>query len=130
MQKILVDSGPLIALFDRDEEHHDSVVSCIKKNDHYSMATTWPVLTETSHLLDFDLNAQLDCLTWIDKSNIEIIQHSSLDLQHMIEYMSKYQDRPMDLADASLVLSAIQLETQLIITLDKDFLIYRLPHKK
>ena len=40
--------------------------------------------------------------------------------------MDKYHDLPMDLADASLVVTAEELGIQKILTLDKDFFVYRL----
>jgi uncharacterized protein len=43
----------------------------------------------------------------------------------MAELMEKYQDTPMDLADASLVALAEELETTQIFTLDSDFYVYR-----
>lgn len=40
--------------------------------------------------------------------------------------MEQYADRRMDLADASLVALAEELEEQTIFTLDADFRVYRL----
>ena len=39
--------------------------------------------------------------------------------------MNKYKDVPMDLADASLMLISDKLDLRKIITLDKDFYVYR-----
>lgn len=39
--------------------------------------------------------------------------------------MQKYRDRPMDLADASLVAAAEALNPKTIFTLDSDFYVYR-----
>jgi hypothetical protein len=44
----------------------------------------------------------------------------------MVALMDKYKDRPMDLADASLVAAAERLGARRIFTLDSDFHIYRL----
>lgn len=44
--------------------------------------------------------------------------------------MKKYQDLPMDLADASLVATAETLRNRQIFTLDKDFYVYRLYDKQ
>lgn len=43
----------------------------------------------------------------------------------MRELMHKYQDRPMDLADASIVAAAETLGIRRVFTVDSDFLIYR-----
>ena len=51
------------------------------------------------------------------------------DYSRLFELMEKYQDRPMDLADASLVLTAEQTGARQILTLDSDFLFYRIENK-
>ena len=48
---VVVDSGPLLALFDRDDAHHARVRQALKRNQGLHLLTTWPVLTETSALL-------------------------------------------------------------------------------
>ena len=40
--------------------------------------------------------------------------------------MEKYKDRPMDLADATLVVTAENLKIKLILTFDSDFVFYRI----
>ncbi len=47
-------------------------------------------------------------------------------MDRMAMLMAKYKDRPMDLADASLIVTAERIGTQRIFTLDKDFHIDRL----
>ena len=50
------------------------------------------------------------------------------DGARMLSLMEKYHDRPMDLADASLVMIAARLGVSEILTIDRaDFDIYRLP---
>jgi len=48
------------------------------------------------------------------------------DYHRLLELMERYQDRPMDLADASLVLAAEKTGFRRILTLDSDFLFYRI----
>ncbi len=51
---------------------------------------------------------------------------SAEETDRMTALMDKYQDKPMDLADASLVAAAERLLVKRIFTLDSDFHIYRL----
>ena len=44
--------------------------------------------------------------------------------------MEKYKDVPMDFADACLVYAAEKLKLDKIVTIDKDFLIYRIGKRK
>ena len=64
MKKTLIDSGPLIALFDRNDKYHLATVQFIKENDS-QLLTTLASITETLHLLDFNRNAQIDFLSWV-----------------------------------------------------------------
>jgi len=52
--------------------------------------------------------------------------HSATAIDRMAELMAKYRDRPMDLADASLVTAAEELGVKRMFALDGDFRIYRL----
>lgn len=51
------------------------------------------------------------------------------DYRRLLELMEQYQDRPMDLADASLVLVAERTGFRRILTLDSDFLFYRIENQ-
>ncbi len=64
MKKILIDSGPLIALFDASDMHHSESVNFIK-NNKLPLVTTIASITETLHLLDFNRNAQIDFIEWV-----------------------------------------------------------------
>ncbi|MEL7141548.1 MAG: PIN domain-containing protein [Cyanobacteria bacterium J06643_4] len=48
------------------------------------------------------------------------------DYQRLLDLMERYQDRPMDFADASIVLAAERTNKRKILTLDSDFLFYRI----
>ena len=48
------------------------------------------------------------------------------DYAHLLTLMERYHDRPMDLADATLVLAAEKTGYRQILTLDSDFLFYRI----
>ena len=63
MRNTLIDAGPLIALFDKDDKYHKTVLDVLS-HAQTVLVTTWPVITETCHLLDFSVDAQLDFLEW------------------------------------------------------------------
>lgn len=48
------------------------------------------------------------------------------DYERLSTLMEQYQDRPMDLADATLVLTAEKTGFHQILTLDQDFYFYRI----
>jgi len=128
LNAILIDAGPLIALFDKDDAYHPRVLTFIK-DKRYKFVTTWAVVTEVMHMLDFSVAAQTDFLQWIMNEGVRIHELAQHDLARVIELTQKYSDLPMDFADATLVIAAEQNAIRHIISLDSDFDIYRLPSK-
>jgi len=124
----LIDAGPFIALFDKDDKYHEKVKDFLKKF-HGHLTTTWPVLTEVCHLLDFNVNVQIDFLKWIQRKAIMIHELEDQHLSRIIELTEKYSDVPMDLADASLMVVAETEKITHIITIDSDYHIYRTSKK-
>lgn len=122
--RVLIDSGPLIALFDRSDRHHERVLEFLKGFDGH-LLSTWPVLTEVSHLLDFNLRVQIDFLRWVERGAVEVADLSRNDLGEIVEMMERYLNVPMDLADATLLYVAQKKGIRQIVTLDRDFEIYR-----
>jgi predicted nucleic acid-binding protein len=125
---ILVDASPLIALFDRDDKYHVKIVDFIKGTG-YKFITTTAVVTEVAHMLNFSVKVQIDFLEWIMKEGVILQEISQHDVSRIIELTNKYSDRPMDFADATLVIAAEKTGVRQIISIDSDFDIYRLPGK-
>ena len=89
------------------------------------LSQLWPVITEAHHMLDFDRRAQVALLEWLNRGAVRIYEIHAHEIQDLIELTEKYNDLPMDLADATLVQAANQLHLQQIITIDSDFNVYR-----
>lgn len=129
MQNTLIDAGPLIALFNKNDKYHNLIKDFIK-NYKGILSTTWPVITEVSHMLDFNIKTQIDFLTWIQLGAVQVEDIDNTDLIRIIELSEKYSDVPMDLADASLVVLSEKLNVKKIITIDSDYYIYRTINKE
>ncbi len=129
MKKILIDSGPLIALFDSSDKYHHEAVNFIKINK-YPLVTTLASITETLHLLDFNRNAQIDFLEWIYRGAVEIYNIENNDFKRLRALTEKYRDLPMDFADSCLVYLAEKLNLNTIATIDRDFTIYRIQGRR
>jgi len=128
LNTVLIDTGPLIALFDRDDKYHTSIVEFIK-NTNYRFISTTAVLTETMYMLDFNTVVQLNFLEWIMKEGVIIHEIKQSNIKRIIDLTKKYSDRPMDFADATLVIAAEERGIRQIISIDSDFDIYRLYNK-
>jgi len=129
MKKILIDSGPLIALFDRNDKYHLASLNFLKGNDS-ELITTLASVTETLHLLDFNRNAQIDFLSWVNAGAVTLEPISAGNLQRIKDLTIKYSDLPMDFADACLVFLAEKLNINTVATIDRDFDVYRLKGKQ
>ena len=125
MPAALVDTGPLVALFVRNDPDHALTVEFLR-GFRSSLLTTWPVLTEVCHFLSPAI--ALRFLRWVDSGGAAPIGIPPEELAQVIRTMEKYTDRPMDLADASLVWLAGQSGVREILTLDTgDFATFRTP---
>jgi len=129
LNEILIDAGPIIALFDKDDSYHEKILKFIKDKG-FRFVTTTAVVTEVSHMLDFNVNVQIQFLEWIEKDGIRLHEVKQKDIIEIIEMTKKYKDRPMDFADATLVIAAKRTGIKKIISIDSDFDIYRLPSKE
>jgi predicted nucleic acid-binding protein len=115
----------LVALFDRDDVDHPRVAAFFG-NFEGQYNTTLAVITEVMHLLDFSQRTQQEFLKWAFAGGINLVQLTDDDGRRTIELHAKYADRPMDLADATLVAVAERMNIAEALTLDSDFRIYRL----
>jgi uncharacterized protein len=124
MRNLLIDAGPLIALFNKRDSYHAKIIDFLKDND-VTYWTTWPVITEACHMLDFSVRAQLNLLEWIRRGGLHLVDLSEENIQTIINYTEKFSDVPMDLADASLMVASELISTEEIVSIDADFYIYR-----
>lgn len=124
MQKSILDTGPIVALFDRSDHYHLDIFNFMQ-GFYGKLYSTLPVVTEALYLLDFNIETQLDFLKWLESGAIEIVDITSNDLYRIREMMDKYRDVPMDFADATLMLISERLNLKDIISLDNDFFVYR-----
>lgn len=125
----LLDAGPLIALFDVQDPHHQRFRMLLTQPEFsLRLHTTWPCVTEASHLLG--ARERMALLRWIGAGGAQIFPFDAEDLPDMSNWMMRYtSDRAeMDFADTSLYWVAHETGVNRILTLDvRDFSRYRLP---
>jgi predicted nucleic acid-binding protein len=126
----IIDASAMVALFGRDQPHqaHFQQLFGIAAKEHWSLTSTWPCITEASHLLG--LPQRYAFLRWVAADALSIFPFGQDMLEGMVEVMRRYTESPrteMDLADASLVWLASDTGVNRIMTLDvRDFSRYRL----
>jgi predicted nucleic acid-binding protein len=122
---VLVDAGPLVALIDRRDNHHVRCVDALRALVA-PLITVWPALVEAMYLLE-EWHEQAALWAMVEAGPIALARLDDADVPRLRELMAKYRDRPMDLADASLVHVAERDGYRRIFTLDRrDFEVYRL----
>jgi uncharacterized protein len=125
MQSIVVDSGPLIALFDGSDRFHAEAIAFLRNCPHARLVTNLAVMTEVVYMLDFSLRAQRDFLLWAE-SALVIDTDTVADLPRIRALLEKYSDLPADFADASLVALCERLRVSTVASVDSDFTVYRM----
>ena len=122
---ILVDTGPLVALFDPRDGQHARCVRVLKAIRE-PVTTTIPVLTEAFHMLGPESIGSDRLRELVERGGLSIWFFDRGAVTRAFELMEAYADHPMDLADASLVVAAETLATRKVFTVDrKDFETYR-----
>jgi uncharacterized protein len=125
---VLVDAGAIIALLDRDDDHHESCIQALK-GLHEPLATVWPALTEAMHLLGDTPRARAILCDMVSDGALELLILTASDFVRIKELLDKYRDLPMDFADAALVRVAGRDGMARIVSFDKHFDVYRLPRR-
>ena len=122
----ITDAGPLIALIDRDEPDHDRCRAALDEL-RLPLLTTWPALTEAMYLLGRAAGWPGQNALWrlVLRGDLVVAAPTSEANARAAHLMKTYADRPMDLADATLVALAEERDTNRVFTLDGDFHVYR-----
>ena len=123
---ILADAGPLVALVDADDQFHRQCVASLKTLRE-PLVTVWPPVSEAMYLLGDLPKAQEALWEMLARGVLQLLPLDLTDVPRIRELMSRYADRPMDLADAALIRIAEREGIRKIFTVDrKDFSVYRL----
>ena len=125
--RVLVDSGPLIALFNGADCWHAPVLTWLQAHPHAKLISTWPVATEVCALLARRIanEAALDFLRWAQRGALVLDKPEDGSLPEMLTISERFADLPFDLADASIAEAATRLKLKHILSIDADFDVYR-----
>ena len=125
---ILVDTGPLVALIDQDDQHHQRCVATLPALPGPALLTTWPCFTEAMYLLGRagGLPAQDELWGFLADGLVQLHACDTMECERMRALMHQYRDTPMDLADASLVSAAEVVGETRIFSVDSHFHVFRI----
>ena len=130
MRRVLVDTGPLVAILSRSDEHHGRCVAALRELPG-PLFSCWPVITEAAWLLREYPRAVQQLLKGLGSGFVELLPLTSLEAEGVAAVMKKYQDLRPQLADACLVYLANRDGIDTVFTLDRrDFGVYRSARRK
>lgn len=119
-----VDTGFLVALFARDDSHHESAVEFLAGAGNIEFHSIWPVVSEASFFLDH--SGKTAMLEWLERGPILFHEIGLADVPAIRSTLKKYRDLSPDITDAVLVTFAGIHGIFRIVTVDvRDFSVYR-----
>jgi predicted nucleic acid-binding protein len=124
VKPVLLDTGVIVAWLDRSERHHRQCVEAFE-NLTLPLMTCEAVIAESCYLLRNLHGATESILDNVVSGLFQIpfqLKGAAADLRRICH---KYRDREIDLADACLIHLANTFGTGEILTLDRDFAVYR-----
>lgn len=123
----LIDSGPLLALFNRRDRWHAPTLAWLQAHPQVRLHSTWPVLTEVCALLARRIHndAALDFLQWVQRGAVQLDAPAEWSLTSLLDILRRFADLPLDLADASIAEAAERRGIRHVVSIDQDFDVYR-----
>jgi predicted nucleic acid-binding protein len=129
-ERVLVDTGPIVALFSERDEHHERCALALTALTP-PLLTCWPVITEAAWLLRSRPNAVRKFFGTFDGGLFALLTLNAADLPAIAALMKRYESSGLQLADASLGHLAERESLRTVFTTDRrDFSILRLKRNR
>lgn len=123
-QPVIADTGPLVALFDRGDEHHEWARHSLGRF-RGPLLTSEAVISEILFLLRDLPRSRAAFLGFWNEGAVVISLDAEREKAAVVSLLRKYADAGMSLADATIVrLSELQADAS-VWTLDNHFRLYR-----
>src|SRR5271165_4689682 len=129
MRRVLVDTGPLVAILSRADQYHETCVEALRHLPA-PLLSCWPVITEAVWLLRAYPRAVERLLGSIGGGFLDLLPLAAGEAKPIAALMKRYENIRPQLADAALVHLAGREKIDTIFTLDRrDFAVYRSARK-
>lgn len=123
-RSVIVDTGPLVALLNAGDRHHDWAVSQCSQIEP-PLLTCESVISEACFVLGQTRRGGLPIVEMVARRAIDPSFRLSDHVGNVRALMRKYADVPMSVADACLVRMAEVIPHSTVLTLDADLRRYR-----
>jgi uncharacterized protein len=124
VKPVLLDTGVIVALLDRSERRHEACAEAVRELEA-PLITCEAVITESCYLLRNFAGAAEAVIDNVAAGIFQIPFQLSREAASVKQVLRKYRDRQIDLADACLIRLADEFGTADILTLNRDFAVYR-----
>jgi predicted nucleic acid-binding protein len=121
---VLIDTGPLVAAINRREQWHEWSQQQVGQSPA-PLLTSESVLSEAWFLLRATDVGRASLLDLLERGVLRVGFTVQDHVPRIAELMRRYADVPMSLADACLVRMSELTVDCVVLTLDRDFRIYR-----
>lgn len=126
----LIDAGAILALLDRSDGWHRICTETFRQL-RLPLATSEGVLTELFHLVGDSRKEMEAAWKFLRSGALLMLPIEDSELSEIHALMSRYWDRPMDFADATLVHLAKRESLSTVFTVDRaDFETYRIDGRR
>jgi hypothetical protein len=115
---VLIDTGPLVATCDRNDQYHEACMAAIR-SIAVPCYTCWPVITEAAYLLRDSPRSVIGLLRKIEDGDLLILPLSGVDVPAISQILSAYEDQALDFVDACLLHLANRDGLDTVCTLDR-----------
>lgn len=122
--RVLLDTGPLIASLNRRDRFHEWSKEQLAQIQP-PLLTCEPVLAEACFLLRHLPGGGRSVAELVARKVLEIPFRVDAHARSLADLLEKYANVPMSLADACLVRMSELREDSVVLTLDRDFRLYR-----
>ena len=130
MKRLLVDTGPLVAILSPDDEYHQTCAEALRQMP-VPLLSCWPVITEAAWLLRKSPRAMQELLRLVSGGLVDLLPLKAGEISSIAALLKRYSDMQPELADATLVYLAEREQIDTIFSLDRrDFSVYRLGRKR
>jgi uncharacterized protein len=129
MERVLADSGFIVALVNRSDQRHAEVVPIYQ--EYAEILLPQMVLVEVAYLIgrDAGISTVVKFLQGLPASRFEVLEASAQDLERTAQILEKYADSKVDFVDAIVMAMAERLNIRAILTIDqRDFRLFRPSH--
>lgn len=120
MKAILVDTGPLYAMVDRDDSWHERIVAFLTALPR-RLIVPITVLPEACYLIDAHLgpHVEVEFARSLLRKEVSVEFLNVHDLARTVDVMAKYSDAALGFVDASIVAVAERLKIKELLTTDR-----------